>query len=136
MTRFVIDASIATSWCFGDEATSHTEAVLDAVASVAGGVAPRLWAYEVRNSVLIGRRRGRITQSDAEEFLRSLSALNITLSDPVSYDHLFSLASQYKLTVYDAAYLDLALKDALPFCSLDKDPVRAAEEAGLSLFKP
>ena len=81
-------------------------------------------------------RRGRITQIDAEDFLRSLAELNITLSDPVSYDHVFSLASRYKLTVYDAAYLDLAMKDALPICSLDKELVRAAEQAGLSLFKP
>ena len=113
MARIVIDASITASWCFKDEATDYTNAVFDAVANLTEALAPRLWAYEVRNSVLTGIRRGRITLPDAVDFLNLLSDLNITLFDPVSYDHVFSLASQYKLTVYDAAYLDLAMKEGL-----------------------
>lgn len=81
-------------------------------------------------------RRGRITRLDAEIFLRSLADLNVVLSDPVSYDHVFSLANQYKLTVYDAAYLDLALRAAVAVASLDKELVQAAAQAGLSLFNP
>jgi predicted nucleic acid-binding protein len=135
MGRIVIDASIAASWCFREEATDYTEAALNAVAGSTEAIAPRLWAYEIRNCILTGVRRGRITQPNAEEFLKSLSDLNIALSDPISYDHVFSLAIQYKLTVYDAAYLDLAIKDSLAVASLDKDLLRAAEQAGLALFK-
>jgi predicted nucleic acid-binding protein len=89
MSRIVIDASIAASWCFRDEATDYTEAALSAVAGSAEAIAPRLWAYEIRNCILTGMRRGRITQPGAEGFLESLSDLNIALFDPVSYNHVF-----------------------------------------------
>ncbi len=69
MGRIVIDASIAASWCFRDEATDYTEAALNAIASSTEAIAPRLWAYEIRNCILTGIRRGRITQPNAEEFL-------------------------------------------------------------------
>ncbi|MGH9627601.1 MAG: type II toxin-antitoxin system VapC family toxin [Bryobacteraceae bacterium] len=82
MGVLVIDASIAAAWCFKDETTDYTEGVLTAVSGDSDAVAPRLWAYEVRNSVLMGLRRGRIAKTDAEEFLKSLPALRIRLIDP------------------------------------------------------
>lgn len=54
------------------------------------------------------------------EFLESIRGLPIRLADPVSYDGLFSLADRHGLTVYDAAYLDLAIREGLPLASLDK----------------
>jgi hypothetical protein len=60
MPSIVIDASIATAWCFKDETTDYTEAALATVSS-GDSVAPRLWEYELRNSILMGVRRGRIT---------------------------------------------------------------------------
>ena len=89
MAVFVIDSSISAAWCFKDEATAYTEGILIVVSGVGEAVAPRLWAYEVRNSVLVGLRRKRITQRDAEGFLESLSDLRIRLTDPVSYDEVF-----------------------------------------------
>ena len=80
-------------------------------------MAPRLWAYEIRNSVCMGMRRKRITKTDAEEFFQSLPYLRIRLTDPVSYDVVFGLADRFGLTVYDAAYLDLALREKLPLAS-------------------
>jgi predicted nucleic acid-binding protein len=62
MTAVVIDASIVSAWCFPDERTDYTTAVFQAVSSSAvDTVAPRLWAYEIRNSILMGFRRGRIS---------------------------------------------------------------------------
>lgn len=136
MAIFVIDSSIAAAWSFKEEATAYTEGVLDAVSSFDEGVAPRLWAYELRNSVLMGIRRGRIAKADAEEFLKSLSDLRIRLTDPLSYDGVFALAEQHGLTVYDAAYLDLAIREQLPLASLDKALIRAAEKTGVTLFQP
>lgn len=77
--------------------------------------APRLWAYEVYNSILIGLRRGRISRVDAQRFLDSLIDLNIHLADPVSYDAIFKLAELHGLTVYDVAYLDLAIRGGSQF---------------------
>jgi predicted nucleic acid-binding protein len=60
MASVVIDASMASAWCFPDEQTDYTKAIFQAVSSSAvDTVAPRLWAYEVRNSVLMALRRGR-----------------------------------------------------------------------------
>ena len=95
-----------------------------------------LWAYEIRNSVLSGVRRKRITQTDADSFLESIRHLRITLADPISYDDVFALAGRYGLTVYDAAYLDLALRAGLPLSSLDNELIRAAAQAGVAVFRP
>src|SRR5258708_22226781 len=98
--------------------------------------APRLWAYEIRNSVLVGFRRGRISKPDTELFLASLNGLNVRLSEPSSYDRVFTLADQHGLTVYDAAYLDLAVYEGVPLASLDGHLIRAAQKIGVPLFQP
>ena len=78
MPLIVLDASIVSAWCFTDEQTDYTNSVFNAVfSSVVDALAPRLWAYEVRNSVLIGLRRGRIKEGDADRFLLSLNDANV-----------------------------------------------------------
>jgi hypothetical protein len=81
MANLVLDSSIAATWCFPDEKTPYTQAVLQAVASSSEAVVPRLWAYEIRNSVLVGVRRNRITQAHAEDFLDTLNSLPIRLTE-------------------------------------------------------
>jgi predicted nucleic acid-binding protein len=94
MAAVVIDASIACAWCFPDEQTDYTQAIFQAVSSSAvEAVAPRLWAYEIRNSILMGLRRSRLSKLDSEQFLVSLNELNMRLSEPASYDEVFSLRS-------------------------------------------
>jgi predicted nucleic acid-binding protein len=134
MAALVVDSSIAAAWCFPDERTNYTNGVLQAIAAPLDALAPRLWAYEVRNSVLMGVRRKRITLADAEDFLESIKGLPIRLTDPVSYDRVFSLADRHGLTVYDAAYLDLALREGLPLASLDKALCNAAGNPGCFCF--
>lgn len=134
MANLVIDASVASAWCFPDEQSDYTNGVLQAVSSSLKGFAPRLWAYEIRNSVLMGLRRGRISKADAEEFLSSLADLNIQLSDPVSYDAVFAMAQLNGLTVYDAAYLDLAIREGSDLATLDDALRKAAVKSGVALF--
>lgn len=93
-----------------------------------------MWAYEVGNSVLMGLRRGRISEADAEAFLDSLADLNVSLVDPFSYDAVFKLAKRTGLTVYDAAYLDLVIREGAELASLDNALESAAEQAGVKLF--
>ena len=78
---------------------------------------------------------GRIDQADAEEFLSSLKDLNIRLHDPVSYDDVFRLAERLSLTVYDAAYVDVAIREGSQLASLDVAMCKAAMKAGVSLFE-
>jgi predicted nucleic acid-binding protein len=136
MATLVIDSSLAAAWCFPDERTDYTNAVLQTISTPLEAVAPRLWAYEVRNSVLMGLRRKRITRAHAQEFLESIKVLPIRLADPVSYDGVFSLADGHGLTVYDAAYLDLALREGLPLASLDNALCKAASNSGVAMFQP
>jgi predicted nucleic acid-binding protein len=82
----------------------------------------------------MGLRRGRIVRSDAEEFLDSLAHLNIHLADPTSYNAVLKLAEINGLTVYDAAYLDLAIREGSYLASLDKALCDAAVKAGIVLF--
>lgn len=126
---------MAAAWCFPDERTAYSNAVLQAIATPVEAIAPRLWAYEVRNSVLMGMRRNRIGSVDAQQFIESINVLPIRLVDPVSYDALFSLAEHHKLTVYDAAYLDLALREGVPLASLDNALCKAASSAGVTVFQ-
>lgn len=135
MAGFIIDSSLAAAWCFPDEGTEYTNGVLKLLSSSAEAIAPRLWAYEVRNTVLMGVRRKRITAAEAKQFLESLVCLPIRLSDPPSYDAVFDLARSNGLTVYDAAYLELALRERLPLATLDAALVRAAGESGAGVFK-
>src|SRR5438128_981020 len=114
MAAFVIDSSITAAWCFPDERTDYMNAVLRNLSAPTEAVAPRLWAYEVRNSILMGYRRKRITRAEADEFLVSIQDLPIRLRDPFSYDAVFQMADRHGLTVYDAAYLDLAVRERLP----------------------
>jgi predicted nucleic acid-binding protein len=136
MAVLVIDSSLAAAWCFPDERTDYTNAILQTISTPLEAVAPRLWAYEVRNSVLMGLRRKRITRAHAQDFLESIKGLPIRLADPVSYDGVFSLTDRHGLTVYDAAYLDLALREGLPLDSLDNALCKAAVNSGVAMFQP
>jgi predicted nucleic acid-binding protein len=136
MPALVIDSSLAAAWCFPDERDEYANATLRLISSQVEAVAPRLWAYELRNCVLMGMRRKRITQAHALEFLVSITQLPIRLTDPGSYDELFDLAERHNLTVYDAAYLDLALREDRPLASLDNALCKAAVNSGVNLFQP
>jgi predicted nucleic acid-binding protein len=135
MADLVVDASIAVSWCYPDEPNEYSNGVLRDLGRSKNAFVPRLWAYEVRNSILTGIRRGRVTRVDAEAFLDSLRGLRIHLVDPVSYDAVFKLAETNGLTVYDAAYIDLAIREGAQLASLDEAMKRAALRAGLKLYK-
>ena len=139
MAGVVIDASITSAWYFPDEQTDYTRAVFQAVSSSAvETVAPRLWACEIRNSILMALRRGRFSKPDSEQFLASLNEneLNVRLTEPASYDEVFSLAQEHGLTVYDAAHLYVAMQERLLLASLDSQLVRAAQKVGIQLFQP
>ena len=115
----VIDASLASAWCFPGERSEYANQVLRTVSFSMKAFAPRFWAYEIRNSVLAGLRRRRIGKADAESFLGSLADLNIHLADPVSYD---------------AAYLYLAIREGAHLASLDHALPKMAVNSGVALF--
>lgn len=135
MKNVVIDACLSTAWCFPDEETPYTNGVLQLAGVKLNLIAPVLWAYEVRNTVLTGVRRGRISREYARKLLVFLNDLEVRLSPPVTCNAVFELADRYGLTVYDAAYLELALRECAPLASLDQARCRAAATAGVQLLE-
>ena len=139
MAGFVVDASVTLTWCFEDEATPWTDALLARIKAGDEGAVPAHWPVEVANALLVAVRRGRISREKANRFFGDLRALPIRV-DPESsenaYSRAFALAEQYRLTVYDAAYLELANRQNLLLATLDDDLRKAARFAGISLAEP
>lgn len=80
MNEIVVDASITLSWCFPDEQTPLSVAVLDRLKAGDSAIAPAFWSVEVLNSLLVGERRGRISPDQTQAFLRNIQALRPTLA--------------------------------------------------------
>ena len=131
--KFVLDASTTAAWCFPDERTPQTQRLLADLAGPSAALVPRLWAYEIRSVLVKGLRRERIGHEDAQAFLDSLAALPIRLLDPL-YDSVFRTALQFDLGFYDAAYLDLAMREGLPLATLDRQLQKAASAANVALY--
>lgn len=135
MKRFVLDCSVTASWCFPDESNPYAISALDALED-GEAVVPSIWPLELANVLLVGERRGRLSKSDAAQFILLLAELDI-LIDRIEPDRAFSeilsLAWTYRLTSYDAAYLDLAIREGLPIATLDEPLRKAAEAVGVGI---
>ena len=92
MSRLVIDESVVAAWCFPDEEAEYTNGVLQALGGSVEPIAPALWAYEIRNTVLMGVKRQRITKDSGQKLLTFLNALNVELLNPPSHDVVYGLA--------------------------------------------
>jgi predicted nucleic acid-binding protein len=131
---FVLDASVALAWCFEDEATSQTDAVLDRLAEDSA-VAPSLWELEVVNVLLLAERRGRLTESQTARFVALLSQLPIHInSAEADMGAVLAAGRHHGLTAYDAAYLVLAEREGVPLATTDGKLRKAAQAAGVPLL--
>lgn len=130
---FVLDASIAASWAFGDEADARAEAAL-ALIGADFALVPSLWHFEIANILIVGERRRRIAEPDAAIFLRHLARLDIRTQSPPDLAPILTLARSHRLTAYDAAYLDLARRETLPLATLDGALAAAARAERVSLI--
>lgn len=128
---FVVDASVSAAWFLADEATSYTEAALEATADAEVWV-PALWQLEVGNLLLGAQRRRRITEAKRRELVAAAAALRLRVDrEPVSMVHLDELAATHGLSAYDAAYLELALRRRVALASLDQALIRAMAKVGV-----
>jgi predicted nucleic acid-binding protein len=124
---FVLDASLTLTWVFGDEATAETDRLAERVRDH-GAVAPSIWPLEVLNVLVGAERRGRMSEADLRDAVTALRALPVEVEASPGgrvWNDVVMLARQEKLTIYDASYLELALRRGLPLATLDKD-LRAA----------
>jgi predicted nucleic acid-binding protein len=136
INRFVLDASVALAWCFPEESSPGAEKLLDSLAGGSTAIIPPLWPFEVANALLTAERRKRVSMAQVTAILKKLALLPIAV-DAVQVESVFgdvlAVARQGQLTEYDAAYLELALRESLPLATLDDQLRREARNAGVRL---
>ena len=129
---FVVDASVTISWLLPDE--DRPDAREAWLRSESEDVfVPRHWWFEVRNTMLVAERRGRIAQAAMHVALERLSILPIEALDQFEDDPIFDLARHHKLSFYDAAYLELAKAHRIPLATFDNALIRAAKSDNVPL---
>jgi predicted nucleic acid-binding protein len=134
---WVIDSSIGFAWIHPAQATPATDRLLEQVEAGAIIVVPSLWFAEVANGLLILQRRRKLTSGERKEALETLSKLNFTVDEEAgqtAFGKVSELAEEYELTVYDAIYLELALRRKLPLASRDNALTNAAGKAGVKVL--
>jgi predicted nucleic acid-binding protein len=132
----VVDGSITLAWCFVDESSDQARHV-QALVARDGAVVPAHWHLEVANGLLMGKRRGRITPPNREASLGLLWSLRLEVDDRTqarAFADTFALAERHQLTIYDAAYLELALRRGLPLATLDSQLHHAAIAANVPVL--
>ena len=133
---FVLDNSVALAWCFEDEQTPAIMNLLDRVVTT-GAVAPLLWPLEALNGLLVAERRRRLTAEKRVELTGLLRALPVMLDHDTaekSWEDTLSLAEAFRLSVYDATYLELARRRRLPLASMDRALRSAAGAIGVEVL--
>jgi len=133
---FILDASIALAWCFEDEASPETSALLDRLGAESASV-PQLWRLEIGNVLIQAERRNRLTEAKMLEFLGLLEEIHLDVDHSLDAKHhreIIRLARAHKLSTYDATYLELALRKGLPLASKDAALRQAAASLGLAVL--
>ncbi len=129
---FVLDASVTACWALSDE--NHPDADLAFLRiRTEEAIVPCLWWFELRNILVVNERRQRITESDTAAFLSNISRLRVRVAPLPDENALLRLARTYRLSVYDAAYLELAQREGVSLATLDDHLRRAAASEGVGL---
>jgi predicted nucleic acid-binding protein len=131
----VLDASATMAWCFSGERTAQSEALRDRVGR-SGAVVPAHWSIEIENTLRAGERRGRTTALDIQGFIRLIRAapLEIDVRPLSDFGNLAHFARALSLSVYDAAYVELAQRRGLPLATLDGNMRRAAAQLAVEVL--
>jgi predicted nucleic acid-binding protein len=130
---FVLDASVAISWAIRDEDHPTADAAFLAI-QTESAVAPGIFWYEIRNVLLLAERRNRISLQDCLQFLRALDEFDVEMRFPEGSERVIDLARKSNLSIYDAAYLSLALEENFRLATLDSALQRAAVSMGVPLL--
>ena len=137
--NFVLDASVVLLWLApqtNPSGAEYAEAVLIAL-KTSKAVVPSLLALETANVVAKLESKGLVSEADSQRFINLLGKLDIETDQATAIHALgdtLNLARRYKLSAYDAAYLELALRTGLPLATLDSDLAKAAATAGVHTF--
>jgi len=135
---FITDASVAVGWVHPAQATTQTAAMLDALAEGATLEVPALWPLEVANALTVLVRRRKLTEDERQTGLGWLRGLRLRVDHEMAslaFSRLSELATSHQLSVYDAAYLELAQRRKLVLGCKDGPLRKAAKQSGVSLWE-
>lgn len=134
--EWVFDTSVTMAWCFDDECTPRTEALLEKL-ELQSVIVPGHWSLEVANVLAIATKSGRISPAKRTAFIRMFDAFSIHV-DPethsLAWSDILRLADSCRLTSYDAAYLELAMRIGVPLATNDEALKKAAKANGVALL--
>lgn len=131
---FVLDCSVTMAWLFEDVTSVMTDAILEKLEK-STAIVPAIWPLEVANVLVHAVRHKRITNIQAVNFIDALAKLPIHVDEFTTsraLHSIYTLASEEKLTIYDASYLDLAIREQIPIATQDKDLLKAAKKLKLA----
>lgn len=133
MSGLVVDASAVLAWCFEDEAGPEADALIERIAGE-GALVPAHWPLELTNAIAMAERRNRLSQADGAAFLARIAMLPVAVETPKlerAFAEVLALAREQRLTSYDAAYVELAMRHGLPLATGDAELRRAADRLGV-----
>lgn len=135
---FVTDASVAIAWIHPAQATPETDSMLDRLAMGDSVVVPALWPLEVANAITVLRRRRKLTADEARSAIQIVRELPATIDHEaatMAFTRLVDLASEHELTIYEAAYIELAIRKRLPLATNNAQMKQAAMRSGVELWQ-
>jgi predicted nucleic acid-binding protein len=139
LSRFVLDASAALGWVADSPPTPYALSIKQSLLKGARAVVPTLWHLEMANWFALAKRRRVLDESQASLVLSALDAIVSqtidTETEVISIRQVLQTANRFKLSAYDASYLDLAQQEGLPLATLDQRLRAAAKTAGVELFQ-
>jgi predicted nucleic acid-binding protein len=138
VTPWIIDDSLAMNWYLTDEQDREYSISVFSALGQREILVPSLWIYEIANVLLVAHRRSRISVERIQYVLETVTDFNLRIDEviPESALRLSRLALQHGLTVYDAAYLDLALRSCAPIATKDKALLQAMQASNVHLVNP
>ena len=139
MTPFVLDASVALSWFFDDEFSPYSNAIAE-IMPQSQAVVPIVWPLEMANGFLTAFRRGRLPETKAPALIGALDRLRVDIDRGIALEFLtqatLTIGIAHRLSAYDASYLELAMRRAIPIATQDERLLRAASAAGIEILQP
>jgi len=135
--RWVVDASLGLAWVHPHQATVETDRLLRRLTEGVTLVVPALWFQEMANALLVLERRRKLRAEERREALATLGGLNVTVDfegATLAFGKVSEMAERCGLSVYDATYVELALRDGLPLGTTDEALRKAARQSGIPLL--
>jgi predicted nucleic acid-binding protein len=135
---WVVDASIALAWALPDETSPQADRFLKGITPKDALWVPSLWWYEVANALIVAERRKRLTEADGvqlRELYRRLPIRTDMIFGRETLERLGTLAREYDLSAYDAAYLELALRRGVGLATVDVKLRSASQKAGVRMLR-